>query len=659
MDFRENLATKIGLDESSLPFVGEMLEVKEEESVWQGAIERVLKGFALSLLIEDKHYSALSGFLNSTHLGRKVVYYRTSDVHDSNRKSLGPSSLINKLRVKDSKFKTWLMAELNQRFDFTCAEAMREFQSHDYSITKEGLVKRGKARHEKDDQSHIGDQRRRVLGFNNQSKLKLFMVQAQQLASDIAQLQSITDELNSRVREGGRRAMLCQGIVNLQWNEVDVPAIVKEIAALDQNIKAAKSSNTGLQQIEKRVTEETFKLNEVDNQYRDLKFKLEKHREQQGILIRRKEKLQEECSKYQLSLEIRKELENRIIVDSTILTLENMAELVRQLEKKLSQEIELSVKDKGKLEREIEKRFVEFKRNWAPEAADMDTNLMSAQEYFVKLTRLETDNLPAYEERFFELLRTQSHQNLAALSSHLQQSRKEITDKLELVNQGLSQAPFNPGTFLTIISTERQLPEVREFKQAIQHVLGHAWTEDREMAEARFQVLRGLVTRLNGQEPQDRRWRDLVLDVRQHVEFMAREAHEDGTEVEIYRSGSGKSGGQRQKLATTCLAAALRYQLGGFDSGSPSYAPVILDEAFDKADPDFTTLAMNIFKNFGFQMIVATPLKSVMTLEPFIGGACVVGIRDRKHSGIILVEYDSKDSRLKLPEASITDEVEV
>jgi uncharacterized protein YPO0396 len=91
--------------------------------------------------------------------------------------------------------------------------------------------------------------------------------------------------------------------------------------------------------------------------------------------------------------------------------------------------------------------------------------------------------------------------------------------------------------------------------------------------------------------------------------------------VEVYRSGAGKSGGQRQKLAATCLAAALRYQLGGQDRALPSYSTVVLDEAFDKADAEFTAMAMNIFKTFGFQMIVATPLKSVMTLEPFIGGA--------------------------------------
>jgi uncharacterized protein YPO0396 len=94
----------------------------------------------------------------------------------------------------------------------------------------------------------------------------------------------------------------------------------------------------------------------------------------------------------------------------------------------------------------------------------------------------------------------------------------------------------------------------------------------------------------------------------------------------------------------------LRYQLGGGTTGLPMYAPVVLDEAFDKADNEFTALAMNIFANFGFQMIVATPLKSVMTLEPFIGGACFVDIRERRVSGVLLIEYDDERQRLHLSE---------
>ncbi|MCG6860529.1 MAG: ATP-binding protein, partial [Chromatiaceae bacterium] len=161
---------------------------------------------------------------------------------------------------------------------------------------------------------------------------------------------------------------------------------------------------------------------------------------------------------------------------------------------------------------------------------------------------------------------------------------------------------------------------------------------------------RDLVRRLGGQEPEDRRWREQVLDVRLHVEFVGRELDTEGQEVEVYRSGAGKSGGQREKLATTCLAAALRYQLGGSDGALPVYAPVVLDEAFGKADNEFTELAMRIFERFGFQMIVATPLKSVMTLEPFIGGACFVDIADRNRSATLQIAYDLERRRLDLPD---------
>jgi uncharacterized protein YPO0396 len=67
---------------------------------------------------------------------------------------------------------------------------------------------------------------------------------------------------------------------------------------------------------------------------------------------------------------------------------------------------------------------------------------------------------------------------------------------------------------------------------------------------------------------------------------------------------------------------------------------------------------MNIFKNFGFQMIVATPLRSVMTLEPFISGACFVDISDRRVSSVLNIEYDNDRQRLDLPYQSGEEESE-
>src|SRR5690606_13676993 len=117
--------------------------------------------------------------------------------------------------------------------------------------------------------------------------------------------------------------------------------------------------------------------------------------------------------------------------------------------------------------RHIENAFAEFKREWPSSAADMDTTLASASDYFALLGRLEWDGLPQHEKRFFDLLKQQSSENLAALNTHLSQARKEIGLRLEQVNEGLADAEFNPGTHLQIDLSDRYLPEVKEFRDRI------------------------------------------------------------------------------------------------------------------------------------------------------------------------------------------------
>ena len=337
----------------------------------------------------------------------------------------------------------------------------------------------------------------------------------------------------------------------------------------------------------------------------------------------------------------------------TPFTLGNLAERTLAMERGLNQGIGALETEAGEQTHRVVTCFETFRRRWAQDAGDVQANLESAADFFARLERLERDGLPAHEARFFEMLRTQSGQNLVALQQYIAQAHKAIRARMEDVNASLENVPFNRGSILQIKPEDRRLPEVIEFRQQLAGVLGNQKTDDHERAEAQFEGLRKLVARLASTDPEHKRWREQVLDVRLHVEFIGEERDAaTGRQLEVYRSGAGKSGGQRQKLATTCLAAALRYQLGDEDGGVPQYAAVVLDEAFDKADNEFTAMAMRIFENFGFQMIVATPLKSVMTLEPFIGGACFVEINGRHDSGVLMIEYDAASQRLDLPRAA-------
>jgi uncharacterized protein YPO0396 len=278
----------------------------------------------------------------------------------------------------------------------------------------------------------------------------------------------------------------------------------------------------------------------------------------------------------------------------------------------------------------------------------MGTTLADWPEYARVLEKIVADDLPRFEGRFFKLLNEQSDRHLAKLQQRLTTERDEIRSRMNIVNDALRQSPFNPGTYLLIKDKPRTLPEVTEFRAELRACLERNFKTEasRDEREVQFEALNKIVKRLHGDKPEDERWRTLALDVRQHVEFLAKEYDEAGEIKDIYQSGAGKSGGQRQKLAATCLAAALRYQLAGTDRPLPQFCTVLMDEAFDKADSDFTAMTLNIFNTFGFQMLMATPMKAVRTLEPFVGGAHVFSNKARNSSGAVSIEYDMTSRRL-------------
>lgn len=653
LEMRRQLAIAIGVGPDALPFAGELLDVKPEEEAWRGAIERVLHGFALSILVDEEHYAALSNHANDASLGQKLVYFRTSRSEQTQGRPLRAASLVAKLNVKGGRFAEWLQADLRQRFDYECVESMKAFRAApERALTREGQVKHNRSRHEKDDRSSVNDRRHWVLGFDNRDKLSLYEQQEQQLRLQQDGLENQLETLRKQRSEAGLRVLQCQTLVNLQWQEIEAEPLVQRISAIDRQLASIRESNTNLQAIDERLRQQRDLVQQAAAAMKNEEVSLLSLQRQVQEHENHLAATREDPSIIPLTPHQQAGLEERYQRLPQPPTLKGVDSADRTVRKGISDEILALSEDIGDCVKFIEAQFSTFISTWRSDAEGLDAALPSADDFFTKLARLETDGLPAHEQRFFDLLRNQSHQNLAALSTYLSDARKAILARMELVNESLRQVPFNRNeertTFLQIQPKDRQLPEVRQFKQDILDALSHAWHDDPQAAEARFMELRRLVGRLSSQDADLRRWRESVLDVRLHVEFIGREYDDQGVEHDVLESGAGKSGGQRQKLATTVLAAALRYQLGGSDTGAPVYAPVVLDEAFDKADNEFTALAMNIFANFGFQMIVATPLKSVMTLEPFIGGACFVAIRDRRESGVLLIEYDEAQRRLKL-----------
>jgi uncharacterized protein YPO0396 len=647
---RARMCQELGLSENSLPFVGELLQVKSEHAAWRGAIERVLHGFALGLVVDERHYGEVSAWVNQTHLGGKLVYYRVGRGEVLNARKLDSRSMLHRLELRDHAHRDWLSAELARRFDYSCVDSAAALKQADRAITREGQVKHPGDRYEKDDRRAVDDRRHWVLGFDNRDKFTVYEKEGQQLAQAIAGADEALKTLrDDNAREGDRR-VLASALTATEWEEIDVAPKLQRLGDIEMQLKQLREGDASLLEITQRLDTERELRRRAQASFEDAAGERNALQRERNSLTEKRETCQQKAVLAALTPLQARGLAERLPAHPP-LSLDNLADQFRVLERGLNEAISSQADEDNRLVHETEECFRAFCRRWPHDSADFTPNLDSAEGFLARLRRLELDGLPKHEARFFELLQSQSKQNLLVLQKHMTEARKSIGQRMEEVNESLERVPFNRGTLLQIELTDRGLAEVREFQQQLRDVLLHHQTEDRALAEAQFAILRQLVAKLAADDPEHKRWREQVLDVRQHVEFVGVEVEADTRrQVEVYRSGAGKSGGQRQKLATTCLAAALRYQLGGDDGHLPRYAAVVLDEAFDKADNEFTALAMNIFENFGFQMVVATPLKSVMTLEPFIGGACFVDITGRHASGVLLIEYNQVERRLALPE---------
>src|SRR5690606_32572945 len=85
---RDEMIESLGLPGEELVFIGELLDVKDDEKPWQGAIERALGGLKTTLLVPQKNYSMVTRWLNVRHTGLHVRAQVVSKIR-TDQKSTG------------------------------------------------------------------------------------------------------------------------------------------------------------------------------------------------------------------------------------------------------------------------------------------------------------------------------------------------------------------------------------------------------------------------------------------------------------------------------------------------------------------------------------------------------------------------------------------
>jgi uncharacterized protein YPO0396 len=191
IQIRAALCQALGLAEDEMPFVGELIQVREEDREWEGAAERLLHGFGLSLLVEDAHYKEVAAWVDRNHLRGRLVYFHVRARRESDLPEVGRDSLARKLLVRpDSPFYDWLERELARRFDVACCVTKEQFRRETRAITRTGQIKDQNGRHEKDDRYSIDDRSRYVLGWSNSAKIEVLQTKREVLEKSLAEIGS-------------------------------------------------------------------------------------------------------------------------------------------------------------------------------------------------------------------------------------------------------------------------------------------------------------------------------------------------------------------------------------------------------------------------------------------------------------------------------------
>ena len=665
VELRGALCKALGLKETELPFAGELIQMRADEQDWAGAAERLLHSFGLSLLVPDESYAKVAEWVDRTHLGSRLVYYRVRRTARLEAVSLNRDSLVKKLEVKpDSEHYDWLRAEINRRFDVACCDTQDQFRREPKAVTRAGQIKGGGERHEKDDRHAIDDRSRFVLGWSNEDKVAALEAKQRAAESQIAAMGSTISGLDKGRRECRARLDSLGKLGEYRsFSEIDWKASAQAIDELQQERAAFAASSNVLQLLNGQLAALAVTLATTEASWKAFLVARAADTQRRNDAAELLEATQATLATMPARAMAEATLKARIDVhriDAIVeakLTIENCDSREQDVRKWLQDRIDNESKKLATLRERIVEAMSNYKKDYPLESAEFDANVDAAHEYRTQLDQLNRDGLPGFEARFKELLNENTIREIANFQSQLARERELIKERIARINESLAEIDYNPGRYIALEAPLSTDADIRDFQLALRACTEGALTgsDDAQYSEAKFLQVKRIIERFRGREgltELDRRWTNKVTDVRNWYSFAASERwREDDKEHEHYADSGGKSGGQKEKLAYTVLAASLAYQFGldWRSERARSFRFVVIDEAFGRGSDESARYGLKLFGELQLQLLVVTPLQKIHVIEPFVQSVGFVHNEDGKLSrlrNLTIAEYREEKQRL-------------
>ena len=652
-EIRDDILAHIGAAKEEIPFVGELLKVKEDENEWELSIEKILHHFALRIIVPEKYYHQVNEYVNGTNLKGRITYQRFrgfTSLANMAHKNIPSNALVNKLAFKPkSSYGDWLEDMITNQYNYACVSDLKEFNLYDEkAVTKEGLIKLGKGKHEKDDRPHISRKENFVLGWDNKEKIRLLQNELKSLQekeklaqTDIRQVEQAIKTLES----------LKESFADLfkqftKFDDIDWKTFAEQIQEKEEQKTVLEKTNNRVQALQRQLEEVQGKLKQLSD-----------------VLLQNKEReiFQLESEIQGLQMEI---VENKTIIEPlgyidtsdfisqnptlASLPFSSFKTIQKAFQKELAEKLSELDKKKQENEDEVKIKINSFKqpspeitnkfKDWRSDVSRLpeSTHLAFIGEYQTLFKQLVNDNLPKYEKKFNEYLQETITNKVGDFRMFFENWSDSIKENIRLLNHSLKEIDFRDKdfkTYIQLVAPNRISDEVKEFRALLNLAIPNIREIDASIDGRKnhfYNHIEPLISKLDRED-----WRKRVMDVRSWFSYKAEEFYkETNAKYKTYENMGQLSGGEKAQLTYTILGSAIAYQFGLTKEGlqSNSFRFIAIDEAFKAQDEDKARYLITLCKQLHLQLLVVTPSDNIHIVENDISFVHFVERKEEKYS---------------------------
>lgn len=636
---RSYLLDELHLNPEDLPFVGELVQVKSSATEWTGAIERLMHSFALCMVVRRDLRERVDSFVHAHRQMGLVVYHAVPDQIGTPNPRLQVDSVGSKLEIKSGlgDIGRWVEVEISHRFDhLCCADTGVRFKEAPNALTLTGLIKQKGTERRKDDRNALGDASNYVLGWDNREKLiaigadlKGLEHRLKDIGARIKGLETEKFQLSARIDAGGKMEIFYGSYMDIDWQSV--AKVIADHESERMNIQKGSDKLKQLTEEKAHTEAEITKFTSEETLLTgDLAVLKEKTNENTTAKIKAESlvaELVQRSAQDQRFLNFRSRY--HAISESLAFPLVNLGKLAeakadayegigvkrRDINIRLTQRTD-TIK-RRMLKFATDAQNIEFKDRLAG-----DYNLQGYNEsLYVPFagvrSQLIHEDLPKTQHRFESLLHSTVTDDVTVFDQILELQAKRIESKIKELNKQLHKIDFDrkEKTYIQLVSARTDDSNVKEFRNYRRNALQDSFNAatEKESLKDRYDRIEQLLNKLD--ENPD--WTNRVIDVRNWFNFRAKESYRaDDSHKQDYSGASGKSGGEKNRLASTILATAIAYQYGISvdDRQTETFRLVAVDEMFSKTDDEFSEYLLELFKQFHLQLLIIQPLDAKIHL---------------------------------------------